>query len=114
MVIEKATQLNMHYEEIENWKKYCVNNGYSAAVLVDLPKASDTIGHDFLIVNIQAYRLRGNSLKPIMNYLRNRYQNTKVNSSFKRWEELPISMPQGSVLGSLLFNVYLIDLLYIA
>ena len=63
----------------ESWKKYFDNNGCSVAVLMDLSKAFDTINHDLLLVKLHAYGVRGYSLKLIMNYLRNRYQRTKVN-----------------------------------
>ena len=58
---------------IESWKKYRDNNGYSAAVLMDLSKAFDTINHDLLLVKLHAYSVKGYSLEFIMNYLRNRY-----------------------------------------
>ena len=64
---------------IESWKRYCDNNSYSAAALMDLSRTFDTINHDLLIAKLHAYGVKGYSLKLIMNYLRNRYQHTKVN-----------------------------------
>ena len=68
-----ATQ-NAPLKLIENWKKVRDNKGFSAAILMDLSKAFDTINHDLLIAKLHAYGLRGNSLNLIKNYLSNRYQ----------------------------------------
>ena len=64
---------------MESWKKYHDNNGYFAVVLMALSKAFDTINHDLLFMKFHAFGVRGYPLKLIMNYLRNRYQHTKVN-----------------------------------
>ena len=49
----------------------------------------------------------------ITSYLSNRWQRTKVNISFSSWSELILGVPQGSVLGSLLFSNYINDLFYL-
>ena len=75
---------------------------------MDLSKASDTINHDLLLAKLHAHGAGTNALNLMTIYLQNRHQRT--NEYYSSWEELLISMPQGSVLGPLLFNDYLNDL----
>ena len=98
---------------IERWKNTLDQNGYGGAILMDLSKAFDTINHDLLIAKLGAYGFDTASLMLIRSYLTNRFQKTKVKTSFSSWSKLFLGLPQGSVQGLLLFKIYINDLFYL-
>ena len=80
---------------------------------MDLSKAFDTLYHDFLIAKLHACGFQHDALKLLHSYLSKQWHRTKVNTSFSSWEELIKVVPQESVLGQVLFNLYLNDLIYL-
>ena len=77
---------------------------------MDLSKAFDTINHELLIAKLYAYGFSKDSLKIISSYMSDRWQRTKIDQSFSSWSALLKEVPQGSVLGAILFNIYLNDI----
>ena len=86
------------------------NHRVFAAVMTDLSKAFHWIFHELLVVKLHAYGFDGSSLKVIISYLKNRTQTTKVGSSFSELLNIIYGVPQGSMLGPLLFIIYICDL----
>ena len=95
---------------IEKWKR-CLDKKEKAGVLfTDLSKAFDCLVHDLLIAKLDAYGFNYNSLKLVHDYLSDRFQRVRVNSRYSQWSFISVGVPQGSILGALLFNIYLCDL----
>ena len=95
---------------IEKWRRSVDGGGQAGALLNDLSKAFDCIDHELLITKLYAYGFDKNSLHFINSYLKRRKQRTKINSSYSAFAEILFGVPQGSILGPLLFNIYICDL----
>ena len=83
------------------------------ALLTDLSKALDCLDHELLIAKLNAYGFSLTALKLVHNYLSNRKQRTKINSLYNSLLKIIFGVPQGSILGPLLFIIFLIDLFFI-
>ena len=92
---------------LETWKEAADNNRAFGALLTDLSKAFDCLSHDLLIAKLHAYGLDLTSLKIVQDYLTNKKRRAKLNSVFCSCEKILSGAPQGSLLGPLLFNIFM-------
>ena len=91
----------------EKAKRIMDKGGYFSALLTDLSKAFDYLPHDLLIAKLNVYGFKNDAHYLIFNYLNNREQSVKTNSSFKSFQKI---ISGGSLLGPLLFNIFLTDI----
>ena len=82
----------------------------SATLFTDPSKVFDCLPHYLLITKLHAYGIKKGSFNLLLSYLKNRKQRVRLNNTYSEWIHILLSVPQGSILGPLLFNIFLCDL----
>ena len=84
----------------------------AGVLLTDLSKAFGCLNHELLIAKLEAYGFDHVSLLLILNYLSGRKDRTNVNNYYSGWSSITSGVPEGSILGPLIFNSYINDIFY--
>ena len=94
----------------ENIRNALDNNLFAVGIFIDLQKAFDTVDHNILLNKLEHYGIRGITNKWFESYLTNRLQYVSINGTDSNVENMQFGVPQGSVLGPILFLMYINDL----
>ena len=94
---------------IEEWKEALDKNMYVGVIAMDLSKAFDSLPHNLLLTKLSAYGMSNNAVSLIKTYLLSRKQCVKLGNHFSHWQMMKRGVPQGSLTGPLLFNIFLND-----
>ena len=92
---------------IESWKAKLNNRSKVGVIIMDLSVVFDSLNYDLLLAKLEAYGLDNNAVNLMRCYLTNRLQRCKINNPFSKRAKMSAAAPRGSILGPLLFNIFI-------
>ena len=97
---------------IKNWEKQLDIGEKVGVIFMELSKAFDTINYSLLLAKLKVYGFSNQALSLLQSCLSNRFQRSIINGSFSSCNEVITGVPQGLILGPLLFNIFLNDIFF--
>ena len=110
LAFKEITQLNMPYFNLQEILQTLEKGDYTLGVFIDLSKAFDIVDHQILIEKLQYYGIDSTALEWFKSYLSNRKQYISSQSISENCLDIICAVPQESILGPLLFLIYVNDL----
>ena len=95
---------------VDKWRQAKESKQIPGLLLADLSKAFDSLPHSLILSKLKAYGMDYNSVVFLSDYLSDRHQRVKVGNNVSSWANINKGVPQGSILGPIVFNIYMNDI----